>query len=208
MFLHVRLQLIASHAWTYTVFGLRWSTRPWIVSVVIQAAILWIIVESQICIFSIHFSIPFFIHLNLPSCQYHCILIAKDHLTWFLIIFLCLLFDLDFSHLAAESCHFPQLLQLSAAILWNSMLQVSTGKTSHMGKSEMMWTWFVSYWLEQIHLKRLRSKVSKWKSTVESHGDRTLFLVTWRFIWPFLNFGRQINTCTWLHKPNSNIHSS
>ena len=82
------------------------------------------------------------------------------------------------------------------------MLQVSSGKTSHMGKSEMMWTWIVSYWLGKIHLGRLRSKVAKWKSTVESHGDRTLFLVTWRFIWPFLNCGRQINTCTRLHKPN------
>ena len=42
-------------------------------------------------------------------------LIGKQRLTWFLTIFLCLLFDLDFVHLAAESCHFPQLLQLSAA---------------------------------------------------------------------------------------------
>ena len=41
---------------------------------------------------------------------------AKEHLTWFLIIFLCFLFDLDFVHSAAESSHFPQLLQLSAAI--------------------------------------------------------------------------------------------
>ena len=43
MFLHVRLQLTYSHAWTCTLFGSRWSTRPWIVSVLIQAAILWII---------------------------------------------------------------------------------------------------------------------------------------------------------------------
>ena len=113
-----------------------------------------------------------------------------------------------FAHLAAKSCHFPQLLQLSTAILWKSMLQVSSGNSSHMGKSEMMWTWIVSYWLEQNHLRRLRSKVAKWKSTVESHGDRTLFLVTWRFIWTFLSCGRQINTCTWLHKPNptSTLH--
>ena len=94
------------------------------------------------------------------------------------------------------------ILPLSAAILWNSMLQVSSGKTSHMGKSEMMWTWIVSYWLEQIHLRRLWSKVAKWKSTVESHSDRTLFLITWGFAWPFLTYGRHINTCTRLHKPN------
>ena len=116
-----------------------------------------------------------------------------------LIIFLCPLFDLDFAHLAAESYHFLQRLQLSVAILWNSMLQVSTWKTSHMGKSEMMWTWIVSYWLEQIHLRKLQSKVDKWNSTVEFHGDRTLFRVTWRSIWLFLNCGRQINICTWLH---------
>ena len=86
-----------------------------------------------------------FTHLNLQNCQISC---AKGYLTWFLIIFLCFLFDLDFVHSAAESCHFPQLLQLSAAILWNSMLQVSTGKTSHMGRSGMTWTWFVSYWFK------------------------------------------------------------
>ena len=131
----------------------------------------------------------FFTHLNLPSCQYHCMLIAKEHLTWFLIIFLCFLFDLDFVHSAAESCHFPQLLQLSAAILWNSMLQVSTRKTSHMGRSGMMWTWFVSYWFKQNHPKKSRSKASTWKSTMESHVGRTLFRVTWRFIRPFLSCG-------------------
>ena len=43
MFLHVRLQLTYSHAWACAVFGLRWSTRPWIVSVVIRATSLWII---------------------------------------------------------------------------------------------------------------------------------------------------------------------
>ena len=45
MFLHVRLQLTYSHAWTCTLFGSRWSARPWIVSVVIQAAfcgLLWL----------------------------------------------------------------------------------------------------------------------------------------------------------------------
>ena len=39
MFLHVRLQITYSHARTCTLFGSRWSARPWIVSVVIQAAI-------------------------------------------------------------------------------------------------------------------------------------------------------------------------
>ena len=107
-----------------------------------------------------------------------------------------------FAHLAAESCHFPQLLQLSAAILLKSMLQVSSGKSSHIGKLEMTWTWIVSYWLGRIHLRRLWSKVAKWWSTEESHGDRTLFLITWRFVWPFLNHGRHINTCKRLHKPN------
>ena len=43
MFLHVQLWLPYSHAWTCTLFGLRWTTRPWILSVGIQVAILWII---------------------------------------------------------------------------------------------------------------------------------------------------------------------
>ena len=38
MFLHVRLQLTYSHAWTCTMFGSRWSARPCILSVGIQAA--------------------------------------------------------------------------------------------------------------------------------------------------------------------------
>jgi len=37
--MHVRLQLMYSHAWTCTLFRSRWSTRPWILSVGIQAAI-------------------------------------------------------------------------------------------------------------------------------------------------------------------------
>ena len=41
MFLHVRLQLTYLHAWTCTFFGSRWSARPWIVFVVIQAAIVY-----------------------------------------------------------------------------------------------------------------------------------------------------------------------
>ena len=44
MVLHVRLQLTYSHAWTCTLVRSRWSARPWIVSVVIQAAILWIMI--------------------------------------------------------------------------------------------------------------------------------------------------------------------
>ena len=43
MFLHVRLQRIYSHAWTCTLFESRWSVRPCILLVEIQAAILWII---------------------------------------------------------------------------------------------------------------------------------------------------------------------
>ena len=115
---------------------------------------------------------------------------------------LCLLFDLDF---CSFSCG---VLPLSAAILWKSMLQASSRNSSHMGKSEMMWTWIVSYWLRKIHLMRLWSKVANWKSTIESHGDKTLFLITWRFVWPFLIYGRHINTCTRLHKPNptSTLH--
>ena len=133
---------------------------------------------------------------------------AKEHLTWFLIIFLCLLFDLDFVHSAAESCHFPQLLQLSAAILWNSMLQVSTRETSHMGRSGMTWTWFVSYWFKQTHPKKPRSKASTWKSTMEFHVGRTLFRVTWRFIRPFLSL-RRINRHLYrVLESNSSIHLS
>ena len=39
MFMHVRLQLLYSHAWTCTLFESRWSARPWILSVRIQATI-------------------------------------------------------------------------------------------------------------------------------------------------------------------------
>ena len=41
--MHVRLQLMYSHAWTCTLFGSGWSARPWILSIGIQAAILWTI---------------------------------------------------------------------------------------------------------------------------------------------------------------------
>jgi len=43
MFMHVRLQLLYSHAWTCTLFRSRWTARPWILSVRVQAVILWII---------------------------------------------------------------------------------------------------------------------------------------------------------------------
>ena len=44
MFLHVLLQLTYSHDWTCTLFGSRWSARPWILYDKIQAAdSLWII---------------------------------------------------------------------------------------------------------------------------------------------------------------------
>ena len=44
MFMHVWLQLMYSHAWTCTLFGLGWSTRPYFLSVANQVAILWIII--------------------------------------------------------------------------------------------------------------------------------------------------------------------
>ena len=122
---------------------------------------------------SFPYTFPYLFHSpKPPKLSISC---AKGYLTWFLIMFLCFLFDLDFVHTAAETCHFPQLLQLSAAILWNYMLQVSTRETSHMGRLGMTWTWFVSYWFKQTRPKKLRSKPSTWKSTMEFHVGWTLF---------------------------------
>ena len=101
----------------------------------------------------------FFIHLDPLSHQYHCIINCKRASKMVFNYVLCLLFDLDF-------CSFSYgILSLSAAILLKSILQVSLGKSSHMGKLEMTWIWTESYWLSRIHQRRPWSKVFKRWST-------------------------------------------
>ena len=55
-----------------------------------------------------------------------------------------------FVQTAAETCHFPQPAQVSAAILLKAMLQVSNGETGHMGKMQVTCTWSMSPQFSQI----------------------------------------------------------
>jgi len=57
--------------------------------------------------------------------------------------------------------NFSQLVQLSAAVLLNSRLQVSLSKTSHMGSWGNVSTWMVSYLFSPIRWKIPRSKGSQ-----------------------------------------------
>ena len=151
-------------------------------------------VESQICIFSIHFSIPFSLTWTSQVVNIMCKRASNmvfNYIFVFSIWFRFCSFSCGILPLSTAAATF-------AAILWNSMLQVSTRKTSHMGRSGMTWTWFVSYWFEQTHLKKSRSKASTWKSTIESHVGRALFRVTWKFIRSFLSCGGWVDICTWL----------
>jgi len=71
MFLHVWLRLLYSHAWTCTLFGSRWSTRPWILSVRVQAAILWIIMFVTWFIYWMAATMPKSIHWSsLDGCAH------------------------------------------------------------------------------------------------------------------------------------------
>ena len=87
-----------------------------------------------------------------------------------------------FAQSAAESCHFPQPAQLSAALLLKSTLQVSTGESGHMGKLQIMWTWNVSLWFSRITHKR------PWSRTVKA-------VVNLRVLWWQDSVFHHVKTC-------------
>lgn len=84
---------------------------------------------------------------------------------------------------AAETCHFLQPAQVSAAILLKTMLQVSNGESGHMGKMQMTCTWSVSPWFSRITHKQPWSKTVKGvvkPRVLRWHGS---VFSTWSFAW-------------------------
>ncbi len=66
-------------------------------------------------------------------------------------MFLCFLFELDFAYELWNAATFHSWFNLPQLFLLKSRLEVSSGKTKHVGKLEITWTWIRSYWSSQIH---------------------------------------------------------